>query len=45
MIALTPLGRMGEPEDTANATLFLASNASSWITGASLDVNGGRVMM
>jgi 3-oxoacyl-[acyl-carrier protein] reductase len=45
MIALTPLGRMGEPEDTANATLFLASDAASWITGASLDVNGGRVMM
>jgi len=45
MEAITPLGRMGEPEDTANAALFLASSSSSWITGASLDVNGGRVMM
>ena len=36
-----PLGRIGEPEDVANAVLFLASNAASWITGAALPVDGG----
>lgn len=36
-----PLGRIGEPEDVANAVMFLASNASSWITGAALPVDGG----
>ena len=33
------------PEDTANATLFLLSDAASWLTGVTLDVNGGRVML
>lgn len=37
----TPLGRMGQPEDIANAALFLASPASSWITGKILGVDGG----
>lgn len=40
-----PLGRLGEPEDVALATLFLASNSASWITGITLDVAGGRVML
>jgi 3-oxoacyl-[acyl-carrier protein] reductase len=40
-----PLRRIGEPADVASATLFLASNASSWITGQVLDVNGGKVMV
>jgi len=35
------LGAMGEPEDIANAALFLASQRSRYITGACLDVNGG----
>ncbi|MFI6152842.1 SDR family NAD(P)-dependent oxidoreductase [Kitasatospora sp. NPDC051170] len=43
--AAHPLGRLGEPEDIAEATLFLASEASSWITGQTLDVSGGRVIM
>jgi 3-oxoacyl-[acyl-carrier protein] reductase len=39
-----PLGRLGEPEDVALAALFLASESSSWITGVTLDVAGGRIM-
>jgi NAD(P)-dependent dehydrogenase (short-subunit alcohol dehydrogenase family) len=36
-----PLGRVGEPDDIANAALFLASDDASWITGAVLRVDGG----
>jgi 3-oxoacyl-[acyl-carrier protein] reductase len=42
---LHPLKRVGEPDDVAQAALFLASDASSWITGITLDVAGGRVML
>jgi NAD(P)-dependent dehydrogenase (short-subunit alcohol dehydrogenase family) len=40
-LARTPLGRLGEPEDIANAILFLASPAAGWITGQTLAVDGG----
>jgi len=43
--ALSPLGRIGEPEDVARATLFLASDSSAWLTGVTLDVAGGRIML
>jgi 3-oxoacyl-[acyl-carrier protein] reductase len=43
--AAHPLGRLGQPADIASATLFLASDSSSWITGVTLDVAGGRVMV
>jgi NAD(P)-dependent dehydrogenase (short-subunit alcohol dehydrogenase family) len=36
-----PLGRVGEPDDIANAALFLASDEASWITGTVLVVDGG----
>lgn len=36
-----PLGRLGRPEDVADACLFLASPAARWITGVSLTVDGG----
>jgi 3-oxoacyl-[acyl-carrier protein] reductase len=40
-----PLGRIGQPEDVAEAALYLASDASSWITGVVLDVAGGKIMV
>lgn len=36
-----PLGKAGDPEDIGNAIMFLASDKAKYITGASLDVNGG----
>jgi NAD(P)-dependent dehydrogenase (short-subunit alcohol dehydrogenase family) len=39
--AQRPLGRMGSPEDVAQAALYLASNASSFVTGTALVVDGG----
>jgi 3-oxoacyl-[acyl-carrier protein] reductase len=43
MVARTPLGRLGEVQDVANAYLFLASDAAAFVNGAVLDVNGGLV--
>ena len=40
-----PLGRLGKPEDVALATLFLASESASWVTGVTLDITGGRVIV
>jgi 3-oxoacyl-[acyl-carrier protein] reductase len=42
---LSPLGRLGHPEDPALAALFLASESARWITGVTLDVAGGRIMI
>jgi 3-oxoacyl-[acyl-carrier protein] reductase len=44
MLAITPLGRIGQPEDIAAAVAFLASDDASWITGESLVVSGGAGM-
>ena len=40
-IALHPIGRLGKPEDVANAILFLASDDASFVTGVALPVDGG----
>jgi 3-oxoacyl-[acyl-carrier protein] reductase len=42
--AKTPLGRLGQAEDIANAYAFLASDAAAFITGATLSVDGGIVL-
>ena len=41
MEALTPLGRIGQPQDIAPAAVYLASDESSWITGETLYISGG----
>jgi 3-oxoacyl-[acyl-carrier protein] reductase len=43
--AMSPLGRMGTTEDCALATLFLVSDSAAWLTGMTLDISGGRVML
>jgi NAD(P)-dependent dehydrogenase (short-subunit alcohol dehydrogenase family) len=41
MLARTPLGRHGEPDDIAGAALFLSSSAAAWLTGQVIAVDGG----
>ena len=43
MEALTPMARLGTPEDVALAVLYLASPASSWVTGKIFEIDGGTV--
>lgn len=44
MVSHTPIGRIGQPEDIANAYVWLASDQASWIHGTVLSVDGGLVM-
>lgn len=44
VLANLPMGRMGTPEDIANAVVYLASGLSDYVTGESLLINGGRFM-
>jgi len=41
--AACPLGRLGTPDDVADAVLFLLSDAARWISGATLTVDGGML--
>ena len=45
VVDLSAIKRLGRPEDTAFAALYLASASASWITGVTLDVAGGRIML
>jgi 3-oxoacyl-[acyl-carrier protein] reductase len=45
LIAEHPLKRLGTPDDIARAALFLATDASNWISGTTLDVAGGSVIV
>ena len=44
VVAASPIGRIGEPEDIAGAAVFLASRAGAFITGETLVVDGGVTM-
>jgi len=44
MLKQIPLGRLGEPEDIANVVTFLASDQSSYMTGQTINIDGGMVM-
>ena len=39
--AAIPFGRLGQPDDLVGAVLFLASDASRWVTGSTVTVDGG----
>ena len=44
IISKIPSAKLGEPEDVANAVIFLASNQSNYINGETIHVNGGMYM-
>lgn len=44
-IRATPVGYLAEPEDIANVIAFIASEEARYMTGATIDVNGGRLML
>ena len=44
LLSLIPLGRLGVADDVAGAALYFASEQAGWVTGATLDVNGGQVV-
>jgi NAD(P)-dependent dehydrogenase (short-subunit alcohol dehydrogenase family) len=45
IVSTVPMGRMGEPEEVAKVTLFLASDDSSFVTGIELFVDGSRAQI
>jgi 3-oxoacyl-[acyl-carrier protein] reductase len=45
LLAQVPVGRLGTADEVASAVLFLASSEASYLTGATLHVNGGMAML
>jgi 3-oxoacyl-[acyl-carrier protein] reductase len=45
IVAATPLARLGQPEEIANVAHFLLSDQSSFMTGQTIAVSGGRIML
>jgi 3-oxoacyl-[acyl-carrier protein] reductase len=45
LVDAIPMRRLGQPSDVAAAVVYLASNEAAWVTGATLHVNGGMVML
>ena len=43
MVEMTPMGRLGQPEDIAAAVLYLASPAAAWVTGKIFEIDGGTI--
>ena len=41
-VGMTPMGRLGKPDDIANGIIYLASDESSWVTGIELVIDGGE---
>jgi 3-oxoacyl-[acyl-carrier protein] reductase len=44
MVAQTPLGRLGQPEDIAKVAVFLASDDAAWVTGQVVQASGGLLL-
>jgi len=44
LVAKTPLGRMGKPEDVANLYCWLASDEAAFISGAAISIDGGMIL-
>lgn len=44
MVGYLPIKRLGKPEDIANCALFLCSDAASYISGVTIQVDGGQVL-
>jgi 3-oxoacyl-[acyl-carrier protein] reductase len=45
LLAAVPAGRLGTPEDIAAAVVYLSSEEASYVTGATIHVNGGMAML
>jgi acetoacetyl-CoA reductase len=44
IVGQIPIGRLGEADEVARCVVFLAADASAWITGSTLTINGGQFM-